>query len=183
MKLKNIENKVKDSANITKEFFTIDIDTLYYPKIVYSYAYGLAIFFEDSKDIQEELENPKKIRIHYSSSKKGVHIKVREKHTIIESLYLRSLLGDDAYRIKNDLIRLNNDYICYDVVFSSKIKNNKLQIKDYSLINDKIIKSIGYYDLHRLINAIRNNEVNIIKEIMESMAQEYSLKNMIDCIY
>jgi hypothetical protein len=120
--------------------------------------------------VKRELEYNNLIRISYSSSKTGVHIKVNKTNNLIENLYYRTYFNDDLMRVRQDMLRANNSDIgfTYDIAF--KYKTNKLikEKKDFILIDYKTIlnncsmKKNTFYKLIKYIQLQNMLKVNLV---------------------
>jgi len=165
MDLTNINKNFNDDEKNTKNYFIIDIDNLDWLNIIYIYAKILSNYLETITDIKEELELKNLVRINYSSSKSGVHIKVNIKNNFKENLYLRSYFNDDINRVKMDIIRANNNEVGFTYDVSFKYKSNKL------ISNSKNFEIINYKYILNKINMKKNTFYKLIKYI--------KLKNML----
>jgi len=159
MDLTNINKNFNDDKENIKNYFVIDIDNLDWLNIVYIYAKILSNYLDSITEIKEELELKNLVRINYSSSKSGVHIKVNVKNNFRENLYLRSYFNDDINRVKMDILRANNKGVGFTYDVSFKYKSNKL------ISNSKSFEIINYKFMLEKINMKKNTFYKLIKYI------------------
>ena len=176
-----LNNRINKLQHEIKDFFIIDIDNLSKANLLLTYARILNYFIDDIQDIKEELQTNKLVRVFYSSSKKGYHIKVNIKNNVYENIYFRTIFNDDIYRVKLDIERLGglkNYY--YDVAFKIKMKNNKVNKKDFNLINVLEICNINKNTFYKLLDYIENNKLNKIDLILNEIKNIDYKKNKLN---
>ena len=178
-------HKVKNNHIYKKDYFIIDIDSIDYEQIICIIAkvYSFFIYDENNKDksikeIEKDLKFPRFVRLYYSSSKTGFHIKVNKKNTILENIYYRSLFNDDAKRLKHDIIRLNMVTNIYDVCFNKKLKNGVLYEKEFVTLDLLNITNVFQEDFIDIVYSYYHGNPNIRERILN-----HYRKNIWDTIY
>lgn len=155
--LTNFHNRIKNYETITKDSFTLDIDSLNWNIIIYNYAKLFAYFLNSPNDFKKELKEYNLFRPYYSSSKTGIHIKCIISNNVMENLFYRALFRDDIHRFRLDFLRLNREdfSFCYDVAFKCKSQKGILFHKEFKLLNILELANMKKTTFYKLIDSIK----------------------------